>query len=47
MHRLTPRLWNRLLEAMILVRLGQELGSDSRIARAVHDFIVAVLAVVK
>lgn len=31
------RTWNDLLTALILVRLGQELGTDSTLARAVHD----------
>jgi hypothetical protein len=31
----------------VLVRLGQELGTDSRLARAVHDAIEILLAVVK
>jgi len=29
------RIWNRLLEQLLLVRLGQELGTDSDIAQAV------------
>lgn len=33
------RTWNRLLKSLLLVRLGQELGTDSRLARAVHDMI--------
>lgn len=28
-------MWDQLLWAMVLVRLGQELGSDSRLAKAV------------
>jgi hypothetical protein len=32
------------LRALLLVRIGQELGSDSRLARAVHDAIAAILA---
>jgi hypothetical protein len=27
--------WNDLVRALVLVRLGQELGSDSQLARAV------------
>lgn len=37
--------WSSLLHALVLVRLGQELGTDSRLARAVHDLVEAVLAV--
>ena len=29
--------WNEIMRAMVLVRLGQELGNDSRLARLVHD----------
>ena len=35
--------WNGLLRAMVLVRLGQELGTDSKLARLVHDWITLVL----
>lgn len=37
------RLWNRLLEQLLLVRLGQELGTDSDIAHAIAggiDFLL-------
>jgi hypothetical protein len=39
--------WNATLQALVLVRLGQELGTDSRLARAVHDCIEIVLAVIR
>lgn len=29
------RIWNRLLEQLLMVRLGQELGTDSDLAQAV------------
>lgn len=29
------RFWNRLLEQLLFVRCGQELGSDSELAQAV------------
>ena len=35
--------WNELMRAMVLVRLGQELGTDSRLARLVHDWITLIL----
>ena len=31
------------IRALILVRLGQELGTDSKLARLVHDSITLVL----
>ena len=39
--------WNGLLQAMVLVRLGQELGSDSRLTRALHELVEAVIAAVR
>jgi hypothetical protein len=35
--------WNEMMRALVLVRLGQELGTDSRVARLVHDWITLVL----
>ena len=35
---------NNLLPALVLVRIGQELGTDSRLARAIHDVIEIVEA---
>ena len=37
--------WNAAITALVLVRLGQELGTDSRMARAVHEAIEILLAV--
>jgi hypothetical protein len=31
--------WNNAMYALVLIRLGQDLGTDSRAARAVHDLI--------
>lgn len=42
MRRVT---WSAILHALVLVRLGQELGSDSQLARAVHAAIEILLAV--
>lgn len=39
--------WNGIIQTLVLVRLGQELGTDSRIARAVHDLFDAVLTVLR
>ncbi len=36
--------WNDLLIAAALVRLGQELGSDSVLARAVADLVTLLTA---
>jgi hypothetical protein len=33
-----------IIRALVLVRLGQELGTDSTLARAVHDLLSIVLA---
>jgi hypothetical protein len=40
-----PRRWNAALQSLILVRLGQELGTDSQAARAVH-YLLELLAAV-
>lgn len=37
--------WNDAIRSLLLVRIGQELGTDSRLARAVHDAIDAMLAI--
>ena len=39
--------WNGMIQTLVLVRLGQELGTDSRLARALHDLFDAVLMVVR
>jgi len=36
--------WNTAIQALVLIRLGQELGTQSQFARAVHDLVSAVLA---
>ena len=37
--------WNALIQALVLVRIGQELGTDSRLARALHDVFHALVSV--
>lgn len=39
-----PLSWNTLIQALVLVRIGQELGTQSPFARAVHDLVSAVLS---
>jgi hypothetical protein len=39
------RHWNAAIVALTLVRIGQELGTDSPAARALHD-VVELLATV-
>ena len=39
--------WNGIIQTLVLVRLGQELGTDSRLARAIHDLFDAVLTVLR
>jgi hypothetical protein len=36
-----------LIRTLVLVRLGQLLGSESTAARAVHDLIEAVFSIVR
>ncbi|RLS35331.1 MAG: hypothetical protein DWH79_02330 [Planctomycetota bacterium] len=38
-----PVCWNTLIQGLVLIRLGQELGSQSQFARAIHDLVAAVL----
>lgn len=38
-----PR-WDSMIRSLILVRIGQELGTDSRLARALHDAIDALIS---
>ena len=35
------------IRALVLVRLGQELGTDSTLARAVHDLATLLIAALK
>jgi hypothetical protein len=36
-----------LVRSLVLIRLGQLLGSDSTAARAVHDLVEAVFSIVR
>jgi hypothetical protein len=36
--------WSSIIQGLVLVRIGQELGTESQLARAVHDVVAAVLA---
>lgn len=36
--------WTNLLNALVLIRIGQDLGTDSRAARAIHDAIELLAA---
>lgn len=40
------RTLNNLLPALVLVRIGQELGTDSPAARALHDLLDLLASVV-
>lgn len=37
------RIWNRLLEQLLMIRLGQELGTDSELAQAIAGGIDAAI----
>jgi hypothetical protein len=37
--------WNSLIQALVLIRIGQELGTESRLARAIHDVVHALMNV--
>lgn len=36
---------DNLLQALVLIRIGQELGTDSPAARALHDFLELLASV--
>jgi hypothetical protein len=46
-----PRSWkwslDDLVRSLVLIRLGQMLGSESTAARAVHDLVEAVFSIVR
>lgn len=39
--------WNTMILALVLIRIGQELGTDSHYARIIHDFIDFFLHIMK
>jgi hypothetical protein len=39
--------WDEWIRALVLVRLGQELGTETPLARAVHDAIAALLGAIR
>ena len=39
------RRWNAALQSLVLVRLGQELGTDCPAARALHDLLELLASV--
>lgn len=39
------RRWNAALQALVLVRIGQELGTASPAARALHDLLELLASV--
>ena len=39
------RHWNTAMSALVLVRIGQELGADSPAARALHDLLEVLASV--
>lgn len=39
--------WDRWMRSLLLVRLGQELGSVSPLTKAIHDLIDALLSVAR
>ncbi|MFM7107967.1 MAG: hypothetical protein ACKOZU_05115 [Planctomycetaceae bacterium] len=36
--------WNGIIQALVLVRLGQELGTDSPLARALAEVVRVLLS---
>ena len=44
---MNQRIRSALLAALVLIRLGQELGHDSPLAMAVRDFVDALFSLVR
>jgi hypothetical protein len=36
-----------ILQALVLVKIGQDMGCDSRLSRSVHDFIDLIITILK
>jgi hypothetical protein len=36
-----------ILQALVLIRIGQDMGCDSRLSRSVHDFIDMIITILK
>jgi hypothetical protein len=43
-HTMT-RHWNHAMQSLVLIRIGQELGTDSPAARALHDLLELLASV--
>lgn len=41
---MTRTIWDRMLMALVWIKLGQDLGSNTPVSRAVHDLVAVVLA---
>ena len=39
--------WNAIIQSLVLIRLGQELGTESQVAKAIHDLVAAILTVAR
>lgn len=39
--------WDKIIQSLVLIRLGQELGSGGKFASLVHDVIDSFLRLVK
>lgn len=39
--------WDRIIQSLVLIRLGQELGSNGKLASLIHDVIDSLLRLVK
>jgi hypothetical protein len=41
------RNWNGILQALVLIKIGQDLGCDTKYSRMIHDFIEIFLTILK
>ena len=37
--------WTNAMQSLVLIRIGQELGTDGPVARAVHDVLEVLCAI--
>lgn len=42
---MTPDRWNQWVRALLLVRLGQELGADTPLTHALRDLVAAIVGI--
>ena len=39
--------WTGIMQALVLIKIGQDLGTDTKYSRMIHDFIEIFVALLK